>query len=212
MPHLKSSQVLSARVELAPQLENFPLSLQLRVTVQSSDSEIGTTKTLNITGCLRPRSKATPGLKAPGHLAFLDGHRGQRAIEPGQRPQVPDHRWVPQSANGQETLRVLCPPSSLLNKLTRCAQGHTGGQRRGCQDPVPALQRQKLLPRFVPVGLKSPGNRSPGGEWAHPSCPSPQRPLAPSASLLSAPVCPCRLHPEGTDAGPVPCQVIRLHF
>lgn len=59
MPDLKSSQVPSVHVELAPPLENFPRGLQLKLTGQSSNSEIRTTKSLNITGYLRPGSKAT---------------------------------------------------------------------------------------------------------------------------------------------------------
>lgn len=39
-----------------------------------------------------------------------------------------------------------------------------------------------------------------------------RKPLAPLASLLSTPVCPCTLHPGGTDARSVPCQVSWLRF
>lgn len=131
MPDLKSSQVLSARVELAPQLENFPLGLQLRVTGQNSDSEIGTTKTLNITGCLRPRSKAMPGVKAPGHLAYLDGHRGQRAIEQGQRPQViaESHR-VPMGKS-HSGLSAHLPPYRISSRdVPEATQVARGGDAR----------------------------------------------------------------------------------
>lgn len=52
MPDQNLSQILSARVALAPPLEDFPLCFQLMLTGQSSDAELRTTKSLNITGCL----------------------------------------------------------------------------------------------------------------------------------------------------------------
>ena len=173
MPDLKSSQVPSVRVELAPPLENFPRGLQLKLTGQSSNSEIRTTKSLNAAWGPGARRRldwkllgtwlSSMATEDSGPLSQDKGHRYQIIAEShrvpvGKRPSGlsvhPPPCWVrPLSAGGSRDM----PEATQV-------------VRWGCQDPVPALQRQKLLPRFATGGLESHGNRSPGGEWAHPSC------------------------------------------
>lgn len=114
-----------------------------------------------------------------GPLSRDKGHRYQIIAE--------SHR-VPMGRR-PSGLSVHPPPCGVrplrCRKLTGHARGHTGGQRWGCQDPVPALQRQNCF-----LGL-SRGAWSPmetgvlvGSE---PILAPHRKPLAPLASLLSTP-------------------------